>query len=99
VLSTKDLNFLRNRHFGDEVTEQTLFLEFSSEGDINGVDLMPAFAVNVLNSWVGAVMGWITGPYLFLQGRERGLSHTQLPSNQSNDPVLCDKECHDCICL
>ena len=44
-------------------------------------------------------MGWITGPYLFLQGRERGLSHTQLPSNQSNDPVLCDTECHDCICL
>ena len=34
-----------------------------------------------------------------LQGGERGLSHTQLPSNQSNDPVLCDTECHDCICL
>lgn len=29
VLSNKDLNFLRNRLFGDEVTEQTLLLEFS----------------------------------------------------------------------
>lgn len=103
LLTRQFLNFWRSKLFGDEVTEQVIFLELPP---IWRRRSLAGFASSFCNGYlsyemsepVGTRMGWVTSTDLILPGQWRRLHTYPCPPATAIALFLCDRlEYRDCI--